>query len=294
MIANSATALDDLAVQARRLSSVSTRLLRVVHYRRLQLSYHGAVDDLFIVSFPKSGTTLMQMLVHQLMTDGEVSFSHIREFSPFLEVDMVTARQPGKNPIDAWPPPRVIKSHLNYSFVPKGPGRYIYVMRNGLDVCVSFYHQYVRGGWTQPFQFFFSAMMEGALPVGCWFDHVRSWLLNERNLNVLYVTYEELRADFHGVAQRVAAFCGLQVPPSEWPRIASHCSFQFMREHEDKFDETSLKRVSGTQHRFLRCGIVGGWRSAMTPAMLAYYQTKYDRAFDGLQVPSCLRGNGAR
>src|SRR5688572_22781696 len=53
------------------------------------LDYDGYPDDIFIVTYPKSGTTWLQMIVYQLTTDGAMDFGHIDEVSPFLEVTMM-------------------------------------------------------------------------------------------------------------------------------------------------------------------------------------------------------------
>ncbi|HEX5868810.1 MAG TPA: sulfotransferase domain-containing protein, partial [Longimicrobium sp.] len=111
--------------------------LRVVQYG---LEYEGSPDDIFIVTYPKSGTTWLQMIVYQLATDGAMDFAHIDGVSPHLEEAMIPQ---GRKISDLRATPRVVKSHLPYHAIPKGPGRYIYGIRNGLDVAVS-YHYHAR------------------------------------------------------------------------------------------------------------------------------------------------------
>ena len=77
-----------------------------LEWRRRSLRFHGRDDDLFIVSFPRSGTTLMQMLVYQLLTDGRMDFEYIGHFAPFLEREV-----PPGTAIELIRPPRVLKAH---------------------------------------------------------------------------------------------------------------------------------------------------------------------------------------
>ncbi len=42
-------------------------------------------SDIYIVTHAKSGTTLTQMLLHQLLNQGGADFEHIYEVSPWLD-----------------------------------------------------------------------------------------------------------------------------------------------------------------------------------------------------------------
>jgi hypothetical protein len=55
----------------------------------LRERYRARPDDLFIVSYPRSGTTLMQMILYQLRTDGSMDLPHIGAVSPWFEVELV-------------------------------------------------------------------------------------------------------------------------------------------------------------------------------------------------------------
>src|SRR5206468_68583 len=50
---------------------------RASYRLRRATDYSPRPDDLFIVSFPKSGTTLLQMILYQMTTAGEMDFPHI-------------------------------------------------------------------------------------------------------------------------------------------------------------------------------------------------------------------------
>jgi hypothetical protein len=250
-----------------------------LHYT---LAYDGSPDDLFIVTYPKSGTTWLQMIVYQLTTDGGMNFAHIDEKSPHLEETMIPR---GRKISDLPGTLRVVKSHRNYHDILKGPGRYIYGVRNGLDVAVSYYHhsrKYV--GWNnRPLDEFFHHFLKGQVAYGSWFEHVAGWLRNEDGLNVLIVSYEELSADLEAGVKRIADFCGITIDPADMPRILERCSFAFMREHEDKFAlELRKPPPRDTTTHFIRQGKVGGWEQELDPRLAGEFQKACDQWLRGL------------
>jgi len=270
--------------------------LRTVQYG---LEYDGSPDDIFIVTYPKSGTTWLQMIAYQLTTDGAMDFAHIDEVSPFLEITMMPRR---RKISDLRATPRVVKSHMPYQEIPKGPGRYIYGTRNGLDVAVS-YHHHVRKyvpGWGQfSVGEFFSRFMTGRVPYGSWFEHVAGWLRNEDRLNVLVVTYEELSADLEAGVKRIADFCGITIDPAAMPRILERCSFAFMREHDARFALPTggpPPAPAGPEPGFIRRGQVGGWRQELDARSRSDFQEACDRRLRDLgeDMLRVLSGRGAR
>src|SRR4029077_1311614 len=92
-------------------ASVPWRLVRARQDLLLATRFKPRPDDVFLVSFPRSGLTLLQMALYQLTTGGEMSFGHIAEVSPTLETDLL---QLGAPQILALPSPRVFRSHLTY------------------------------------------------------------------------------------------------------------------------------------------------------------------------------------
>ncbi|MFL5541248.1 MAG: sulfotransferase domain-containing protein [Longimicrobiaceae bacterium] len=276
--------------------------LRLSHRRLLirqyGLEYDGSPDDIFIVTYPKSGTTWLQMIVYQLTTDGAMDFPHIDQVSPFLEITMIPRRLKIS---DLRATPRVVKSHLSYREIPKGPGRYIYGVRNGLDVAVSYYYharKYLRWG-PAPLGEFFSRFIAGEVPYGSWFEHVAGWLRNEDRLNVLVVTYEELSADLEAGVKRIADFCGITIDPAAMPRILERCSFAFMREHDARFAIQKggpLPAPASPEPPFIRQGQVGGWRQELDARAMSDFQEACDRRLRDLgeDMVRVLSGRGAR
>jgi WD40 repeat protein/tetratricopeptide (TPR) repeat protein len=219
-------------------------------------------DDIFIVTYPRSGTTWMQMILYQLTTAGHVDFPHITKVSPWFERSLKDGTA-----YDALPSPRVFKSHLSYGKVPKGPCKYLYVARDGKDVAVSYYHFCTTHmGFKGTFDEFFDHFLKGEVGYGSWFRHVRGWWEHRDDANVLFLHYEDLVADLPGCLRKISAFSGLSIAPERWPGILERCTFAFMKQHESQFDPlTAMLYEQGFQpNRHLRQGQAGAWSDRLS------------------------------
>jgi hypothetical protein len=252
---------------------------RIVLFRQRVL-YRDRPSDVFIVSYPKSGTTWMQMILYQLFTDGEMSIPHISAVIPHLEEDIRVVH----NGLEHLSSPRILKTHLKYSEVPKGCGRYIYVMRDGLDVAVSFYYHYRRArGFIGNFDYFFDLFMKGEVAYGSWFSHLDQWISNPRRLKILIVKYEDLTRNFVGTVTRVAQFCDQPLDEAKLARILDNSSFEAMRKQESKFDNMTrdMDKVNEEDNHFIRKGQVGGWRTHVGQELQRIYCTAIDLQLKG-------------
>jgi hypothetical protein len=230
-------------------------------------------DDTFVVTYPRSGTTWMQMILYQLTTEGKMDFPHITTVSPWFERSLKDGTA-----FDALPGPRVFKSHLSYRKIPKGPCRYIYVARDGKDVAVSYYHFYTTHmGFKGTFDEFFERFVRGEVHYGSWFRHVRGWWEHRDDANVLFLGYEELAADLPGCLRRISAFCSLENAPQRWPDVLERCSFAFMKRYESQFDTlTALLYEQGFRpNSHLRNGQTGTWRDRLSDRQAR----RFDRTF---------------
>jgi len=238
-----------------------------------RFSFVPRPDDIFIVSYPRSGTTWMQMILYQLTTDGSMEISHIAEHSPWFERS-ANSDQGFEERVG----PRIFKSHLPHKSIPRGPSRYIYVARDGRDVAISYYQLYrSHNGYRGTFTEFFELFMRGKVMFGSWFEHVGGWCRNKHRLKVLFLTYEELVADFEGCLRRIIAFCDLKVPEDRLPTIMQRCTIAFMKEHWKKFDPaTEGEQPTGTPDLFVRTGRVGDGARQLSRQQ----QIRFDRAFE--------------
>ncbi|MBF0153450.1 MAG: sulfotransferase domain-containing protein [Magnetococcales bacterium] len=239
--------------------------------RTIAFEFDARGDDIFVVTYPRSGTTLMQMMLYQLTTDGNMDFQHINGVAPWFERRILSNPEAAMRYFATLPSPRVFKSHLPHSDTPKSRGRYIYVMRDGQDVLVSYYHFYRSHlSFQGSFDEFFEAFMKGQVQFQSWFQHVRGWWQHRHDPRVLFLRYEEVIADLAGSIRTVAGFCDIDIDPERFPVILERCGFPFMKRHEEKFDHTTgLALDRGYQlNAFIRQGKKGQGEGFLTRPQL--------------------------
>lgn len=223
--------------------------LNIIKYH---LKFGERDSDIYVVTYPKSGTTVMQMLVYQLTTDGNIDFNHIYEVSPWTDNDAYLDIPPPE-----LPSPRIIKSHrINKKFDKATKGKFIVVIRDVYDVLVSQYHQ--NKNFNNPDLEFDDFFEDFISKEDNWFAHTKGWIDNRNKLDLLYVDYAVLVHDFNTVMHRVADHIGCELKAEDIPRITERCSFQFMKEHQDKFGERPEERKKNRVYdQFIRKGKVG-------------------------------------
>jgi hypothetical protein len=250
------------------------QLLKLLHF-----DFVPRPDDIFIVTYPRSGTTWMQMILYQLTTDGNMDFRHINEYCPWLESSSRCA-----DGFEGRPSPRLFKSHLSYRQIPKGPCKYVYIAREGKDVAVSYFHFFrSHFGCRGTFDEFFDLFMQGKVKGGSWFEHVRGWWQHRNDANVLFLRYEDLLHDLEGCLRRIIAFCDLEVEPARFPTILERCSFAFMKAHESKFDyQLGVLWEQGVQcNAFIRQGRAGAWKGTLSPQQAARFNRTFRSQLGG-------------
>ncbi|XP_057598080.1 sulfotransferase 4A1 isoform X1 [Hippopotamus amphibius kiboko] len=185
-------------------------------------------SDVWIVTYPKSGTSLLQeavYLVSQGAAPDEVGLMNIEEQLPVLEFP-----QPGLDIIKELTSPRLIKSHLPYRFLPSdlhnGDSKVIYMARNPKDLVVSYYqfHRSLRTmSYRGTFQEFCRRFMNDKLGYGSWFEHVQEFWEHRMDANVLFLKYEDMHRDLVTMVEQLARFLGVSCDKAQLETLIEHC-----------------------------------------------------------------------
>ncbi len=247
-----------------------------MRFEQYKLLFGEYDSDIYIATYPKSGTTMMQVILYQLTTKGDMSFNHIYDVSPWIHNASLLRQEPVE-----LPHPRVIKTHDIYKEFPRGvKGRFIHVHRNGKDVAVSLYNQnkdYNNNNLT------FEKFIEGFLKAKPWFNYSKAWFQNKRKHNILHVRYEDLLTDKRREIMRIVEFLGLKVEEEAIERALHYSSFDYMKEHETKFGEQPKEQPKDKpKHKmrydnFIRKGVSGEGEKEFTPELNEVFEKHYNK-----------------
>jgi len=265
-------------------------------------------DDVWLISFPRSGTTWTYEIAHAVLQHGDIPAlraaqdgGKILKFLP-LEIGIRTAAALPER-VAAWkalPSPRVIPTHVPPQLFPKAAVatgcKLIYVVRDPRDVAVSLYHLHrshkLLGSYKGPWDEFFECFIAGNVPYGRWLEHTRAWsaYVEAHPAAALRVQYESLKSDFASQVSRLGRFLGIDLPSAAVAAIAEHTSFRSMRGNPFT-NRASNPVMDFSVAPFLRKGEVGDWQRKFTPVQSERIQTAWgatlqDIGLYSLAVPS--------
>jgi len=242
-------------------------LYKKLQYSKLLAEFPLEPSDVFIVTYPRSGTTLLQMMAFGLNSGPETEFSHIDHVIPWFEVSGLDGRLDFSRSLAR---PRFFKTHLPIERLPRG-AKYIYVARNVADVTNSYFHHLADDGYSGTLEQFVGEFLRGECPWGSWFEHVESGLKHRTRKDVLFLTYEEVVADLAGAVRKVAKFSEIQLDERNMENLLARCSIQYMRANEVKFHPA----LSGVKRgRFIGQGRVGSGASELSTAQMNALESK--------------------
>jgi hypothetical protein len=251
---------------------------RIANFLRGRMELEVRPTDVFVSSYPRSGTTLTQWILYLLTHEEQPDPAHLTKVSPWFERSLAIGEVTAAD-LERFPSPRVFKSHLPREWLPDG-ARYIYVERDGLDVLVSYFHFYQAYlGFKGTMEDFYHRFVDGRLQYGSWFDHVAGWRERASDPNVLIVRYEELLNDRKASIERIVDFLGWERDERSVDRAVIESSFDAMKRRESVFDHaTALLLERGVSPQsFLRSGQSGRGGDALTEAQVREVRERSSR-----------------
>jgi hypothetical protein len=257
----------------------------------------------WLASYPKSGNTWFRVLLSNLTSEDdapvgidrlstgaiasarEVFDEYVGVPSSDLTQDEIDALRPAVyRAIAAGPGDSYHKVHD--ALVRAGAGREpiipvddssgaVYLVRNPLDVAVSYAHHAavepdrVIEWMNDPTHCFAGSRsrIEGQLRqrMLTWHGHVESWL-DQDDVPVHLVRYEDLASDPHATFSGAARFLGLADDPDRIARAVSNSSFEGLQRQEQA---SGFAERPATTSSFFRRGVVGSWRSDLNDRQVA-------------------------
>jgi len=223
-------------------------------------------DDIFLVSYPKSGSTWLSFIVAYMKagTDKVISFDELEAIVPVVygNQDMIDRQHHG----------RIMKSHhALFDYYP----RMVYIYRDYRDVLVSFYHYQLK---LQFFSGTFSEFIRSSKHLefhGSWKAHVSGALKykEQHGADCILIKYETLNDNFEEIAHTLAAFCHFDERGIDFTHLKELTSFKSMKNIEADLGSEFMKR---TNAHFVREGKSGSWQDVFSKEDLEYLYADKD------------------
>jgi hypothetical protein len=236
-------------------------------------------DDVFLVSYPRSGNTWTRFLISNLIYQDEpTTFANVEARIPEIYFNA-----------DHWmrrlPRPRILKSHECFQPHYK---RIIYIVRDPRDVAVSFYHHNVKAGnipEDYPMDDFIPRFIAAEFDSrwGSWAESVVSWLtLRQGQPNFLLLRYEDMKSDPQGQLSRVAEFlhqCTFRQIDSSREKLQRAVDLstpERMRALEkEQGSQWVLTQKTRLDKPFVRTAKSGGWKATLSPKAVSLIESAW-------------------
>ncbi|XP_046965022.1 luciferin sulfotransferase-like [Vanessa cardui] len=260
--------------------------------------------DVFVISYPRSGTTWTQELVWMVANDLDYEKAKtipLIERFPYLECSINffpkmikqirdkycdTERklkcleyisQPVTEQLAASTLPRFVKTHLPLSLLPPSlldTAKVIYVARDPRDVAVSYFHlnstMSIRG-YIGDFKTYWKFFINDSHYFTPYFQHLKECWEKRHHPNMIFLFYEELSKDLRNVINRVSKFLGKNFTEQQIDQLCDHLSYDNFKINKsincDEIRELGLQ-IPGKAN-FIRNGKTGNWRDYFDDEMTA-------------------------
>ncbi|XP_017836636.2 sulfotransferase 1E1-like [Drosophila busckii] len=242
-------------------------------------------DDVWLVSYPKTGTTWLQEMLWLLLNglDFTAALSKDLELrSPYLEFDFMLHRdeQRALNPVLELPRPRLIKTHLSLAFLPaqlwQGKGKVVYIFRNPIDAWVSAYYHLVTSGFIhgKTVEQYLDQRLDTELPKKAALDHAAEFYQLRNEPWVYYTSYERMKSNLRGVVEDLCQFLNKTVTEQQMERLLKHLSFEEMKKNpttNHRWEHAQRPKPNNNNkevYNFIRRGKVGGYKDVLSPQLI--------------------------
>ncbi|XP_072182214.1 sulfotransferase 1A1-like [Diadema setosum] len=261
-------------------------------------------DDVFIITYPKSGTHWMMEIMGLILSDGyieKVDRSLLTSALEMINMDQAfpkSKEEEAQNPVDMSPfmeildkapSPRMVISHLRKDRFPKDllqKAKVIYIARNPKDVVTSWYNflgksPFLTFTWEENFK----AFLDGKSPWGPWPEHVKEFWEAHEDPNLLFLFYEDMLKDPLGHIRQVANHVGRPLSEEALQRVVANSSIKQMKKTYEGVAEKKKEGNMLVELKFLAKGVSGRWKNFFTVAQNEEFDDWYAKQMSGTDIP---------
>jgi len=234
-------------------------------------------DDVFLVSYPKSGRTWLRFLIGNYLSNNQLDF-------PNSYQDLVTDIDYNPQQVSQVPRPRFITSHWPFT---SDFRRVVYVVRDGRDVAVSYYFHVMKFKTISretTFEDFVLNIFDTSLYGNVsWSDHVNYWL-DKAPQDFLLVKYEAMHENPVGELIKILEFAGLTVDKNTAIAAVEAAKFENLIKFEKSLEQIQHEIVSSSDLsiKFFREGKVGDYKKFFTTQLMEHFLEVHGSALERL------------
>ena len=206
-------------------------------------------DDIIIASYAKSGTNWMQQIISQLIYDGKDDLD-VPQMSPWVDMRL-PPRNVKMQQIEVHTHRLFLKTHLPVDALVFSPKvKYIYIGRDGRDVCWSFFNHQINANdlWYHDIndapgrvgpsigrpkedviEYFRGFVEKYGYPFWPFWENMSTWWDIRDLPNVMMLHFNDLKKDMEEQMRSIAKFLEIPINKDNWGRIVDHCKFDYMK-----------------------------------------------------------------
>ena len=132
--------------------------------------------------------------------------------------------------------------------------------RDPLDCAASGFHFYanlILGPATPPPDVWLNYFALDRVFYGPWYHFTASWWVERNRKNVLFLTFEDLKARPYDTIAAIAHFLGIELTPVQLEGVIENTSIEAMRKINDRFTPVRQNIWSNHSAKIVRKGAVG-------------------------------------
>ena len=223
------------------------------------------------VSDPMAQSPWLEMVASQTASGTDPNRAIANPIHP-TEHRLVT-----DTPTMAW------KTHSPSQLVPWKGGlnalrsKVIVVVRNPNDAAVSLYHHTMDSNdkwkFSGDFDDFLHMFMDGNVESGSYWEWYSNWwAANAHNPDtILWVKFEDLKADLRGQVERISDFLGCELSQSELDLVSQASTFEAMKAQQKTIDAKKEAEGKRIKKNHIRRGKVGTWREVFAESHITAF-----------------------
>lgn len=263
-------------------------------------------DDVWVITFPKCGTTWTQEMVWMIDHDLDYKTAltrNVLDRSVFLEMSAVAGDKiPGDSVdiIDKLQGRRHIKTHLPLAMLPKQlwsvKPKMVYCTRNALDVAVSYMHHYRHlHGFKGSNDTFLKGLLEDKVLWCPQVQHTLDFYKYKVNFgqaglhdldHFMFLHYEEMKKDLMSVLKRTCKFLKKTYTDEQLMELSKHLSFEAMKANPCTNNSALISKLAeihneGPKFQFMRKGKVGTYKDELEPEYIQRFQAHINEQLKG-------------